>query len=70
MLIGAAGAVTCKTRTATNALTATSCTLDTTTNLNYFIVHMPVPCPISCPPATSYTVELSGVRNPEWIMTT
>lgn len=28
---------------------------------------MASPCPIFCAAGSTYTVELSGVRNPEWI---
>jgi len=49
-------------------LSATDCTLDITTNTTYFIVSLPSPCTISCSGGTSYQIEISGVKNPDWIV--
>jgi|LauGreDrversion4_2_1035121.scaffolds.fasta_scaffold06835_4 hypothetical protein len=68
MILGTSGTVTCKTRTGTLPLASTDCTLDTASNSSYIIIHMPVPCTSFCSPGTLYTLEISGLRNPEWIM--
>jgi hypothetical protein len=59
----------CKIRTGSIALSTTTCTLDKISNSSYFIVTMKAPCTTTCSSGTVYTIELSGVQNPEWINT-
>jgi len=49
-------------------LAATDCTLDIITNATYFLVSLGVPCITSCSGGTSYQIEISGVKNPDWIV--
>jgi hypothetical protein len=57
----------CKIRTGSLVLTTTTCVLDVASNSSYFIVTMHPPCSTTCSSGTVYTIELSGVQNPEWI---
>lgn len=66
-IVGSTGTVSCKARAGTLALSAVTCTLDTTSNTTYFIVHFPAPCSIVCSAGSVYTIELTGIKNAEWI---
>ena len=59
----------CKTKSGTNTLDTAVCNLDTTSIPLYFIVTMVAPCKVTCAGGTPYTVQFSGVKNPEWIGT-
>ncbi len=36
--------------------------------MTYFIVTLNAPCSATCPGGTSYQIEISGVKNPDWIV--
>jgi hypothetical protein len=49
-------------------LASTDCTLDISTNATYFIVSLAAPCLTTCSGSTPYQIEISGVKNPDWIV--
>jgi hypothetical protein len=70
MIVGTSGTIACRTKTGSLAFSTVDCTLDSVSNSNYNIIHMPVPCTTFCSAGTVYSIEISGIRNPEWIITT
>jgi hypothetical protein len=68
MIVGTSGTIACRTRTGSLSFSTVDCTLDSASNSTYNIVHMPAPCTTFCSAGTVYSIELSGIRNPEWII--
>ena len=67
LIVGSTGTVSCRARTGTLDFSNVVCTLDTASNTTYFIVHFPAPCTIICSAGSVYTIEMTGIKNPEWI---